>query len=85
MKKRFLGFVLALIMALTLLPANVFATDGDTAEALQPTACNNTSVSLRRPSSLMTQPDGYMRVFYDGNKINVEYYDKTFHIKRIYS
>lgn len=46
-----------------------------------PTANDNLKVSLRSTSELVATDSGYMRVFYDGNKVYIEYYDDSFNIK----
>lgn len=47
-----------------------------------PVACNNTNVGLRKKSYISSVSDGYMRVFFDGEKIWVEYYDTSFKLLR---
>ena len=42
--------------------------------ALLPTASDNMTVSLRRKSDLVNVDNGYMRVFYNGTSIGIEYY-----------
>lgn len=51
------------------------------AEDIMPTAEDNTNINLREYSSLVAIDSGYMRVFYDGEKICIEYYDSGFNIK----
>lgn len=48
--------------------------------ALLPTASDNRNVSLRRKSDLVNVDNGYMRVFYNGAAIGIEYYDNNFKI-----
>lgn len=48
--------------------------------ALQPTASDNRTVSLRRKSDLVNVDNGYMRVYYNGTSIGIEYYDYNFKI-----
>ena len=48
--------------------------------ALLPTASDNMTVSLRRKSDLVNVDNGYMRVFYNGTSIGIEYYDNNFKI-----
>ncbi len=48
--------------------------------ALLPTASDNRTVSLRRKSDLVNVDNGYMRVYYTGTSIGVEYYDYNFKI-----
>lgn len=47
-----------------------------------PTPYDNLSVGLRSFSNLVATKDGYMRVFYDNKKINIEYYDNKFNITK---
>ena len=51
------------------------------AASVTPTAHDNLTVALRSTSELVATSNGYMRVFYDGTKINVEYYDASFNIQ----
>ena len=46
-----------------------------------PTASNNLCIGLRKSSKLTATNNGYMRVFYDGKKIGIEYYDDNFMIQ----
>lgn len=46
-----------------------------------PKAFDNLQISLRAKSKLVATADGYMRVYYDGKKVGVEYYDDEFNIK----
>lgn len=46
-----------------------------------PTASDNLNIGLRSTSELAATNNGYMRVFYDGKKICIEYYDDNFNIK----
>lgn len=48
--------------------------------ALLPTASDNRTVSLRRKSDLVNVDNGYMRVYYNGTSIGIEYYDYHFKI-----
>ncbi|MCH5268655.1 MAG: leucine-rich repeat domain-containing protein [Lachnospiraceae bacterium] len=45
-----------------------------------PAASDNLSIGLRSFSKLVATDNGYMRVFYDGQQINIEYYDDSFGI-----
>lgn len=49
--------------------------------ALLPAASDNLTVRLKRTSELVDTGDGYMRVFYDGKKVCIEYYDDDFNIQ----
>lgn len=53
----------------------------EAAETVLPTAQDNLQVGLRRTSQLVAISSGYMRVFYDGKKIGIEYYDYDFNIE----
>lgn len=50
-------------------------------EPLFPTAWNNLDSYLIRSSDLVAVDNGFMRVFLDGEKINIEYYNKDFQIQ----
>ncbi len=50
-------------------------------EEILPTAYNNLNIDLISKSKLVATNSGYMRVFYDGSKICIEYYDDNFSIK----
>lgn len=43
-----------------------------------PVAVDNLNIGLRSTSELVAEKDGYMRVFYDGKKIGIEYYNDSF-------
>mgnify|MGYP006972477113 CR=1 FL=1 len=49
---------------------------------IQPAAMDNLKVRLKSTSKLVVTDSGYMRVFYDGEKIGIEYYDNSFHIQK---
>jgi hypothetical protein len=71
------GIILLAIIGLFLLLSNrVYA-----AGTILPTANSNLSVNLISKSELVATSDGYMRVFYDKEKVNIEYYDNNFTIK----
>lgn len=69
-----IGF-LALRIVFSVYPA-------EAAAGMQPTASDNLIVSLRSKSELVPTADGYMRVYFDGEKIGIEYYDDDFAIQR---
>lgn len=46
-----------------------------------PAAADNLNVGLRSSSELVATDEGYMRVYYDGGKIGIEYYDDDFNIQ----
>lgn len=48
---------------------------------LTPSASDNLGIGLRRNSELVPLSDGYMRVFYNGTIVGVEYYDDEFNIQ----
>lgn len=78
MKKRFLslfaicGFVLLMVFS---------SHSVEAAENILPTAQDNLTIGLRSKSQLVAVSSGYMRVFYDGKKIGIEYYDNNFNIQ----
>lgn len=51
------------------------------ANTMLPKAAYNIQVSLRKKSELVVTDDGYMRIYYDGTKIGIEYYDESFQIQ----
>lgn len=78
MKKKYAAlFILCCLISLLALPVhNVKAST-----VLMPEASYNLSVGLRNRSRLVATDNGYMRVFYNGEKIGIEYYDNDFHIQ----
>ncbi|MBQ6663664.1 MAG: hypothetical protein IJM69_09020, partial [Firmicutes bacterium] len=46
--------------------------------ALLPVPCDNLNIDLRSTSALVPTDSGYMRVFYDGDRIRIENYDNSF-------
>ncbi len=54
-------------------------------EKILPEASYNLESSLIDKSYLTTTSNGYMRVFYNGEKIGIEYYDDSFNIQSIES
>lgn len=77
MKKK-LFILLAVCLTVLLLTVPAFAAE---AASVIPTANDNLQGRLRSTSELVATSDGYMRVFYDGKKINIEYYDNSFNIQ----
>ncbi len=78
--KKMRGFVAAFAMycliALLMFPAvTVKAADN------LPAAWDNLSVALRSLSELVVTDNGYMRVYFNGEKIGIEYYDDNFNIQ----
>lgn len=77
MKKNVIKISFLLLLALFIIPINFVNAGGK----VVPTAINNLRVSLRSTSKLVSIDSGYMRVFYDENKVCIEYYDNNFNIK----
>lgn len=78
LKTRFkLLFVLCIFFSVLLLPNRI----AEAADNLLPTAVDNLSIGLKRTSDFVATGDGYMRVYYNGARIGVEYYDDDFVIK----
>ena len=77
-KKKFvLLFAICYFISLLMFPS----CPAKAADNILPTAKDNLSVGLRSTSELVATSNGYMRVFYDGEKINIEYYDNNFDIQ----
>ena len=57
-------------LLLLVLPAAVQASAAGT----NPTAVNNLGSRLKSQSAVTATSDGYMRVFYNGTQIGIEYY-----------
>lgn len=53
----------------------------EAASGLVPSAVNNLQVGLRRKSNVVATDSGYMRVFYNGKSVGIEYYDNNFNIQ----
>lgn len=70
-----LWFVMSCLFILPILPASTLK-----AADILPTASDNLDVGLRSYSELTAVEGGYMRVFYDGERIGIEYYDNDFTI-----
>ena len=70
-------FLICCFMSMFVLPAHIARAATD----ILPTVADNLTISLRSKSELVATSDGYMRVFYDGKKIGIEYYDNNFNIK----
>lgn len=81
MEYRKKGVVVSLILCcfLLLLAFPVSTVKADT--GIQPAAADNLRVGLKRTSALVATDSGFMRVFYDGEKISIEYYDDGFQIQ----
>lgn len=67
--------ICCLILLSVLLPCKVKAAD------ILPTASDNLNIGLINFSELIAIDSGYMRVFFDGSKICIEYYDDSFTIQ----
>lgn len=76
-RERKILVLLSLLFGFLLFPAR----EAKAAATLQPTACDNRSVYLKRYSDLVSLDDGYMRVFNKEKKVYIEYYDNDFNIK----
>lgn len=74
-KKIGLLFVMGCLFLLPLFPVCTLK-----AANITPTALDNLNVGLKSYSELTAVEDGYMRVFFDGEKIGIEYYDNDFSI-----
>lgn len=75
-KKAAIWLVVCFFVSLLIFPVcTVKAAD------ILPTASNNLCIGLRKSSKLTATNNGYMRVFYDGKKIGIEYYDDNFMIQ----
>lgn len=69
------------ISCLVLTTAGGTSSTANAATNILPRAFDNLQISLRAKSKLVATADGYMRVYYDGEKVGVEYYDDEFNIK----
>ena len=47
-----------------------------------PTVCFNIESNVLSESYMTKTGDGYMRVFYNGSAIGIEYFDNDFNVKR---
>lgn len=75
--KRFvISFVIGCFLLLPAFPGGIVKAAG-----MVPTASDNLAFELISSSELVTLDSGYMRVFYDGEKIGIEYYDNDFNIQ----
>ena len=77
MRKKIIKICLLLLIVVATIPIKSVQASGE----MMPTAYNNLNISLKSKSKLVAIDSGYMRVFYDGNKICIEYYDDNFNIK----
>lgn len=78
MKKRIIKIcLLLLLIAISIIPMKAVKAAGN----VLPTACDNLNIRLKSTSELVATSSGYMRVFYDGSKICIEYYDNNFNIQ----
>lgn len=77
-KRRLAAFLICCFIALLIFPAAPAKASGN----ILPAAQDNLKVRLKSTSKLVATDSGYMRVFYDGEKIGIEYYDNSFHIQK---
>lgn len=75
-KRLVISFVIGCFLLLPAFPAGMVKAAG-----IVPTASDNLSINLRSSSELVALDSGYMRVFYNGEKIGIEYYDNDFNIQ----
>lgn len=76
-KKKLMLWVTAIcLLFLVLCPGGRVKASAD----LLPKPSYNLNIGLRSTSELVDTGSGYMRVFYDGTKVCIEYYDNEFHI-----
>lgn len=73
-----IAILLALCCFISLL---VLPTSTAKAGEILPTGLNNLRVGFRNLTHLVALDDGYMRVFFDREKIGIEYYDNDFNIQ----
>lgn len=77
MRKRIIKICLLLLIAISIIPMKSVRAS----ESILPTAYDNLNISTKSTSELVATDSGYMRVFYNGNKICIEYYDNDFNIQ----
>ena len=77
MRKKLLAICMILLIIVSIIPI----TSVKAASNILPTAYNNLTIDLKRKSDLVAIKSGYMRVFYNGSKVCIEYYDDNFNIK----
>lgn len=71
------GFAICCLIVLLLFPAAMARAAGNL-----PVASDNLSIGLRKLSGLVATDNGYMRVYYNGEKVGIEYYDDNFEMQR---
>ena len=76
--KKAVSFLMCILLILTVLPVSASAEES---EIINPMAYNNLGSRLRPSSFLATADEGYMRVFANGDKVGIEYYDDSFNLK----
>ena len=76
MKNKFIKICFLTILLMLIIPIMTVSA----ADKLLPKAYDNLNINLIKHSYLVATDNGYMRVFYDENKINIEYYDNNFNI-----
>lgn len=77
---RKLKWYVLMIVLTVFMTTSTFIASVEAKEGMQPKAEDNLEVSLRKKSALEVTDDGYMRVFYDGDQVNIEYYDEEFQL-----
>lgn len=77
MRKKLLTICMILLIIISIIPI----TSVKAASNILPTACDNLTIGLKQKSELVAINSGYMRVFYNGSKVCIEYYDDNFNIK----
>ncbi len=78
--KKIRTFLWAMVLSLSFLALVLCSPTSAEAAGSQPAALDNLSVGLRSTSGLVSVSSGYMRVYYDGAKICVEYLDSSFSV-----
>ncbi len=78
-KKEFMIlFVMVCVILSGILPAETVRAS----DVMLPGAQDNTEIRLRSTSQIVATDDGYMRVYFTGEKIGIEYYDMEFSLIR---
>lgn len=77
--KRIAGILLTVVISLCMM-FDFSITVNAEENTVIPTAKDNLEIGLRKKSELVVTDNGYMRVFYNDEKIGVEYYDDNLNI-----